>query len=91
MRSRDSVLLEFDQLLNMLFGNAKTSSLWFWKQRGVEAAIQSFCRDANSVVSKSDLHLYATKNWLSKRGFDSRPDIRQSLSEMLNTQIPLRM
>ncbi|MCA9132011.1 MAG: hypothetical protein KDA45_02605 [Planctomycetales bacterium] len=91
VRSRDSVLLEFDQLLNLLFPRQNTVGAWFWKERNLESAIQSFCRDASVVIPRSELHNYALQSWLSKRGLQSRPDVAKSLNELLDTQMPLNL
>ncbi len=91
MRSRASVLLEFDQLLNFMFRRCDVAGVWLWKELHVENAFQSFCRDASSVVRRDELHVYAQKSWLFKQGLQDRPEVRKSLAELLDTQIPLRM
>jgi hypothetical protein len=91
MRSRDSVLLEFEQLLNFMFRRSDHSAgAWHWKELNVEDAFQGFCRDACSVVPRTELHVYAKQNWLFKRGYQNRPDVTKSLAELLDTQVPLR-
>ncbi len=90
VKSRDRVFLEFDQLLNLAFGNNRTHGVWFWKDHLVESAFQSFCRDVAPFVQRSELHVYAKQDWLRKRGFEKRLDITKSLLELLEMQIPLR-
>ena len=91
VRSRDSVLLEFEHLLNLMFRRCDDNGAWLWKDLNVENAFQSFCRDATSVVPRKELHLFAKSSWLPKRGFQNRTDVTKSLNELLETQIPLRV
>ncbi len=88
-KTRDRVLLEFDQLLNFLFRTKGNDSLWLCKERVVEGALNSFCRDAQAVVPRSELHSYAKENWLRKTGLEKRPEVAVALRELLETQIPL--
>lgn len=91
MRSRESVLLEFEQLLNLLFRRDGQAGAWLWKELNVENAFQSFGRDASSVVPRDELHVYAKQNWLFKRGLQHRGDVTKSLTELLDTQLPVRL
>lgn len=90
MRSRDSVLLEFDQLLNLLFDNQATADPWLWKESPYEGGVHSFCRDARVILDPMELRQYAVTQWLNKRGLEKRDDVRQSLVAMLDAQLPLR-
>ena len=90
MRSRDSLLLEFEQLLNFLYP-VPASDLWRWKSGNAGKAIQSFCRDATALIPRDELHAFAVKQWLPKRGLSARQDVKHSLEELLQTEIPLRI
>ena len=92
VRSRESVLLEFDQLLNLFFSKQSDSGAWFWKECRVENAFESFSRDAMAVMPRRELHQYAVGDWLSRRGCEgqTQSDIHRSLRELLDTQLPLK-
>lgn len=88
-KTRDRVLLEFDQLLNFLFRAKGSNNLWLWKERVVENALSGFCREALRVVPRAELRSYANDNWLQKSGLEKAHEVKRSLRELLDTQIPL--
>ncbi len=89
--SRERVFLQFDQILNFMFRSAGNENAWYWKEKTVESAFLNFCRDATTVVARTELHTYAKQNWLYKNGLEKRPEVARSLVELLDSQIPLKI
>jgi hypothetical protein len=82
------VLLEFDQLLNLLF--PRTGKPLALNEPMVDNAMQGFCRDVTGVMPASDLRTHAINSWLQKREADSRSEVAKSLFELLDERLPLR-
>ena len=87
MRNRDSILLEFEQLLNLLFATHGGEGMWRWKQAPYLRAMESFCRDAVPVVSSTELRQHATREWMRKKKLNQNSDVHRSVQELLNTTL----
>ena len=90
VRSRASLLLEFGQLLNFVFPSKGGDGSSLWKEPPVENALQSFCRDALAVLPRSELREHAMRTWLEKRDSRARSGVAESLTELLDSQLPLK-
>ena len=87
MRNRDSILLEFEQLLNLLFAKHSGEGMWRWKKAPYLRAMESFCRDAVPVVSSTELRQHATREWMKKKQLTQNPDLHKSVQELLNATL----
>jgi hypothetical protein len=83
MRSKSSVLLEFDQLLNLRFGPAGIESD---QEELLSTSLRRFYLDVMGIVSRADLKAYAANVWLPKQKQPqlSRSELRQSLDTILS-------
>ena len=87
MRNRESLLLEMDQLLNLLFESRQQNGDWNWSNAPFSKAIQSFCFEATAVIPTKELRRHVVEVWMRKRRLDAHD--RRSVLALLNASLPI--
>lgn len=87
MRNRESVLLEMEQLLNLLFASRQQTGNWTWDNAPFSTALQSFCYEATAVIPTVELRRHVVDVWMRKRNLDAQD--RRSVLALLNAKLPI--
>lgn len=90
MRNKESVFLEFEQLLNLLFPKNSSGNPSRWSQAPFTSALEGFCREALLIVPGNELRDFANDQWLARSPLASRPEVRDSVYKMLEAALPSR-
>ncbi len=85
MRTRESILLEFNQCLNLLFANTRSAACQ--DDAFLSKALLSCVHDAERTgIKRQELRDYAANQWLPQRV--GEPELRKSVIGFVHNVLP---